>query len=127
MQLSLEPRLRKLNSYNRKPPLASVPPANICIYPHHLRITVNEGRVRRVCAREILCKDYPQDSSTGSFQVRKEWNEHGKSVEWWTSGASAHGKVLDRDLRYLAAYLEMAREADNSLWATGLPMDDHIL
>ncbi len=78
-------------------------------------------------AREILARYYPQESSQGSFQVRRNPNTEAGTAEWWTANSGGHATVLDRDKRYLAAYLQMAEVAGNYLWATGLPVDDRFL
>jgi hypothetical protein len=83
--------------------------------------------IDRVRAREILNRYYAQTSSEGSFQIRKNRNMQGESANWWLAGHGAHTSVQDRDKRYLAAYAQMAREAGNHLWSTGLPLDDDYL
>jgi hypothetical protein len=83
--------------------------------------------IDRLRARQILDSYFPTESLQESFQLRSDRNMQGESAEWWMAGNSAHLTVLDRDKRYLAAYVQMASEADNYLWATGLPLDDDYL
>src|SRR4051812_41854557 len=39
--------LGRINSYNRSTSAGRRAAANVCIYPHKLRITLNEGRLRK--------------------------------------------------------------------------------
>ena len=47
LHLSLGQLLAKLNSYNRSSRAGRRTAANLCVYPHKLRVTVNEGRLRK--------------------------------------------------------------------------------
>jgi hypothetical protein len=45
--------LGKLNSYSRRTTAGARAAANICIYPHKGRITLNEGKLKRRSATEV--------------------------------------------------------------------------
>jgi hypothetical protein len=47
LYFSLGQLLGKLNTYKRSTKAGRRAAANLCIYPHKLRITVNEGRLKR--------------------------------------------------------------------------------
>jgi methionine-rich copper-binding protein CopC len=47
LHFSLGQLLGKINSYNRSTKAGRRAAANICIYPHKLRITLNEGKLKQ--------------------------------------------------------------------------------
>ena len=52
LHLPLGQVLGRINTYNRSTAAGKAAAVNLCVYPHRLRVTVNEGKLRKAAKSE---------------------------------------------------------------------------